>query len=162
MALSHLGEHTGDLLCCTLMEEAVETAPGFQALNFPLKSYYFLRAAPPLTVHQAAAFLHPKAVQRYHSGVTPKPRPASLLPTDIWACDEPQAESPKSRAPSPTQQCFPHSAPGKYPPPFTNWFLAGANLSVSTALTAAACAMEGLQGAVPRSLGSTITAPCKG
>lgn len=98
MALSHLGEHTGDLLCCTLIEEAVETDPAFQALNFPLKAYYFLHAAPPLTVHQAAAFLHPKAMQRYHSGVTPKPRPASLLPTDIWACDEPQAESLKSRS----------------------------------------------------------------
>lgn len=46
------------------IEEAVETPTAFQAPNFPLKSYYFLLAAPPLTVHHAAAFLHPKDVQK--------------------------------------------------------------------------------------------------
>lgn len=92
MVLSHVGEHKGDLLCCMPIEGAVETAPTFHTLNFPLKSCFFLHAAPPLTVYHAAAFLHPKDVQRYHSGVTLKPSPASFLPTDTWASDE----SPKS------------------------------------------------------------------
>lgn len=53
VASSHLGEHTGDLLCCVSMEAAEDTAPALQALVFPLKSYYFLHVAP---------LLHTKAV----------------------------------------------------------------------------------------------------
>lgn len=74
----------GDMLCCIPIEEAVETAPASQALNFPLKFYYFLHATPPLTVHHAAALPHPKDVQRSHSGVTLKPSPASVLLTGIY------------------------------------------------------------------------------
>lgn len=143
MVLSHVGEHKGDLLCCMPIEGAVETAAAFHTLNFPLKSYFFLHGAPPLTVHPAAAILHPKDVQRYHSGVTLKPSPASLILLIHGLLMSPRLKAPRAGAPSPTQQCFPHSAPGKYPPPFTHWFLAGAILGVSTALTDADCAMEG-------------------
>ena len=102
VACSDLGEHAGDLLCCMPMEEAVETAPGLQALTFPLKSYYFLRAAPLLS-SQPTTQLHsftPRLCKclRYCLGVTPTPNPASLLPTDIRACDGHQVESPKSKS----------------------------------------------------------------
>jgi len=102
VAPSHLGEHTGDLLCCMPTEVGGETVPALQVLTVPLKSHYFLRAAPLLSL-QATMQLHsftPRLCKclRYCLGVTPTPNPASVIHTDIRACDGHQVESPKSKS----------------------------------------------------------------
>lgn len=100
MAASRLGEHTGDLLCCVPMEEAVETAPALQALAFPsipaISCVQLLSSQPTTQLHSFSPRLC--NCPRYCLGITPTPTPASLLPTDIRGCDGHQIESPKSKS----------------------------------------------------------------
>lgn len=104
----------------------------------------------------------PRMCKATTQGLLQNPALLHSFPQKCGIPMDPRLKAPRAGAPSHTQQCFPHSAPGKYPPPFINWFLAGANLSVSSALRAAVCAMEGLQGASAKDPGQHHQSPLQG